>query len=39
MRHKIVHDYIHVDYETVWETATKDLPTLVKLLERINLDT
>jgi len=35
MRHKIVHDYIHVDYETVWETVTNDLPTLVKQLEII----
>jgi uncharacterized protein with HEPN domain len=35
MRHKIVHDYIHVDFETVWETATKDLPTLVTQLEPI----
>lgn len=35
MRHKIVHDYIHVDYETVWETVTNDLPTLVKQLEPI----
>jgi uncharacterized protein with HEPN domain len=35
MRHKIVHDYIHVDFETVWETATTDLPELVKQLETI----
>ena|SRR3972149_1862267 len=35
MRHKIVHDYIHVDVVTVWETATKDLPTLVSQLEQI----
>ena len=35
MRHRIVHDYIHVDFETVWETATKDLPTLVNQLELI----
>lgn len=35
MRHKIVHDYIHIDVETVWETATIDLPTLVEQLEQI----
>jgi uncharacterized protein with HEPN domain len=35
MRHKIVHDYIHVDFETVWETATNDLPTLVRQLEQV----
>ena len=35
MRHKIVHDYIHVDYETVWETVLQDLPVLIPQLEAI----
>jgi uncharacterized protein with HEPN domain len=35
MRHRIVHDYIHVDFETVWETVTDELPPLVALLEQI----
>lgn len=35
MRHRFVHDYIHVDYETVWETATQDLPVLIPQLEAI----
>ena len=35
MRHRIVHDYIHVDFELVWEVTTADLPTLIKQLEAI----
>jgi uncharacterized protein with HEPN domain len=35
MRHKIVHDYMDVDFDIVWETATGDLPGLVAHLERI----
>jgi uncharacterized protein with HEPN domain len=35
MRHKIVHDYIHVDYETVWETVANDLPLLALQLRAI----
>jgi uncharacterized protein with HEPN domain len=38
MRHKIVHDYVHVDFETVWETVTNDLPTLITQLEQIISD-
>jgi uncharacterized protein with HEPN domain len=26
MRHKVVHDYLHVDYDIVWAVATADLP-------------
>lgn len=35
MRHRIVHDYTHIDFVTVWETVTNDLPTLVAQLEPI----
>jgi uncharacterized protein with HEPN domain len=35
MRHRIVHDYTHVDFETVWETVAIDLPTLISQLEPI----
>lgn len=35
MRHKIVHDYMDVDFDIVWETATGDLPGLVAQLEKI----
>jgi uncharacterized protein with HEPN domain len=35
MRHKVVHDYLHVDYDVVWAVATRDLPPLLPHLERI----
>jgi len=35
MRHKVVHDYLHVDYDIVWAVATVDLPPLVAKLEKI----
>lgn len=35
MRHKVVHDYLEVDWNVVWKTVTEDLPTLVSRLERI----
>jgi uncharacterized protein with HEPN domain len=38
MRSKIVHDYMNVDEDIVWEVATRDLPTLVEALERLQPD-
>jgi uncharacterized protein with HEPN domain len=35
MRHKIVHDYMQVDEDIVWEVATQDLPPLIATLEKI----
>lgn len=35
MRSKIVHDYMNVDEDVVWEVVTADLPPLVAALERI----
>ena len=35
MRHKIVHDYMHVDYDLVWDVATLELPALVDALTKI----
>jgi uncharacterized protein with HEPN domain len=35
MRHKVVHDYLHIDFGTVWDVATADLPPLVVELEKI----
>jgi uncharacterized protein with HEPN domain len=35
MRNKLVHDYLNVDHEEVWRTATNDLPMLVEALERV----
>ncbi|MGQ0600110.1 MAG: HepT-like ribonuclease domain-containing protein [Anaerolineales bacterium] len=32
MRHKVVHDYLAVDYDIVWQTATQDLPVLILTL-------
>lgn len=35
MRHKVVHDYLGVDEDIVWQVATEDLPKLVRALEPI----
>ena len=35
MRHRIVHDYMHVDDDVLWEVATGDLPRLIAVLEKI----
>jgi uncharacterized protein with HEPN domain len=32
MRHKVVHDYMEVDYDIVWDVATVELPALEKPL-------
>src|SRR6266850_1082398 len=34
MRHKVVHDYLGVDEDIVWQVATEDLPKLVTSLRR-----
>lgn len=34
MRHRIVHDYIHINYDVVWGVATHDVPALIAILER-----
>ena len=33
MRNRVVHDYLGIDEDIVWEVATKDLPRLVAALE------
>jgi uncharacterized protein with HEPN domain len=35
MRHRIVHDYMSVDEEVVWETATRDVPKLIASLVEV----
>lgn len=35
MRHKIVHDYMAIDEDIVWQVVTTDLPELTIELERI----
>jgi uncharacterized protein with HEPN domain len=35
MRHKIVHDYMSVDEDILWQVVTQDLPPLIVALEKI----
>ncbi|MEE9295703.1 MAG: DUF86 domain-containing protein [Phycisphaerae bacterium] len=35
MRHKVVHDYMDVDVDIVWDTVTHELPPLIARLEAI----
>lgn len=35
MRDKLIHDYFDVDLDTVWETATKDIPNLLLSVKSI----
>lgn len=35
MRHKVVHDYMHVNFDIVWDVVTVDLPPLALELARI----
>ena len=35
MRHKVVHDYLGVDEDIVWQVVTEDLSPLIVSLERI----
>lgn len=35
MRNKLVHDYMGVGEEMVWDTVARELPVLVSELERI----
>lgn len=37
MRHKVVHDYLGVDDDIVWEVVTEDLPKLVEALDPLVL--
>jgi uncharacterized protein with HEPN domain len=34
MRHKVVHDYLHVNYDIVWAVVIADLPPLIADLEK-----
>jgi len=33
MRHRIVHDYLEIDYDIVWDVATVELPQLVEKIK------
>jgi uncharacterized protein with HEPN domain len=35
MRHKVVHDYLEVDFNIVWGVATVNLPPLAVELEKL----
>ncbi len=35
MRHKVVHDYLSVDYDIVWDTVAHELPPMIENLRRI----
>ena len=35
MRHKVVHDYMNVDEDVVWDTVVKELPPLLAELQKI----
>jgi len=35
MRHRVVHDYLEVDYDIVWDVATVNLPPLIVELEKL----
>jgi uncharacterized protein with HEPN domain len=32
MRHRIVHDYLHVDFDLVWDVVSRDLGPLIERL-------
>jgi len=35
MRHKVVHDYLHVDYDILWDVVTENLPDVIRDLQKI----
>ena len=35
MRHHVVHDYLFVDYDVVWNTATHDIQPLINSLQQL----
>jgi uncharacterized protein with HEPN domain len=39
MRDKLIHDYVSVNYEIVWETITADIPPLIPMIEAVRKGT
>jgi uncharacterized protein with HEPN domain len=35
MRHRVVHDYMNVDDDILWDTVTNELPALIDELEKL----
>ena len=33
MRHRVVHDYLNVDYDIVWDVVQNKIPQLIQILE------
>jgi len=38
MRDKLIHDYVTVDYDIVWEVVTDKVPALVREVEQMLTD-
>ena len=38
MRDVLIHDYIDVDLDIVWKTATESIPNLKSLLQKITFN-
>jgi uncharacterized protein with HEPN domain len=38
MRDKLIHDYVTVDYDIVWDVITDKVPALLREVERILTD-
>ncbi|WP_211159286.1 HepT-like ribonuclease domain-containing protein [Aromatoleum buckelii] len=34
-RDKLIHDYFEVDLDLVWNTATREIPAMIPLLEKL----
>ncbi|MBN1287479.1 MAG: DUF86 domain-containing protein [Anaerolineae bacterium] len=35
MRNKLIHDYVNIDHNVLWDTVTHDLPALITELEKV----
>ena len=38
MRDRLIHDYLGVDYDIVWDVLTNKVPTLAREIEKIITD-
>lgn len=38
LRNRLIHEYDNVDFDILWQILTRDLPPLVRELERLVLD-
>jgi uncharacterized protein with HEPN domain len=35
MRHRVVHDYLHVNQDVVWDVVSRNLPDLIPVLNKL----